>query len=100
MNAGIYAGVGVDWWVVACSRAGQWYCLNNVMQWMPFSGNLAECRPVYQGALFDLPAATALDSYVLTRGTYDFWFAVDYPMDGILNPAGQIMSDQATVLVQ
>lgn len=100
MNAGIYAGAEVDWWVVAFAHSGQWYYMNNSLRWTPFSGNLAECRPVNQGPLFNLPSTTVLDQLPLSRGTYDFWFAVDYPMDGILNPAGQLMSDNVTVAVQ
>gem|GEM_PF-1841188 len=100
MNADIYAGVEVDWWIVAYAHSGEWYYLNSAMQWTPFSGDLALCRPVYQGALFNLSSATVLTEYILPRGTYDFWFAIDYPMDGILNPNGTILYDVVTVLVQ
>jgi hypothetical protein len=100
MNADIYAGVEVDWWVVAFAHSGEWYYLNNAMQWALFSGDLAFCLPVYRGALFNLSATTVLDRYQLPRGTYDFWFAVDYPMDGILDVNGQILFEKVTVGVQ
>ncbi len=100
MNADVYAGYEVDWWAVAYARAGQWYYLDSAMQWTPFSGDLAACRPVHQGPLADVASTPILSGYVLPRGTYDFWFAVDYPMDGWLNPNGQILLDRVTVLVQ
>ena len=100
MNADIYAGVEVDWWVVALAHSGEWYYLNNAMQWTLFSGDLALCRPVYQGALLGLSSTPVLNEFILPRGTYDFWFAIDYPMDGILDTAGTILYDRVTVLVQ
>lgn len=100
MNAGNYAGADVDWWVVAFAHSGQWYYLNSATQWTSFSGNLALCRPIYQGALSDLSSTRLLDRFQLSRGTYDFWFAVDFPMDGILNTSGPILYDKVTVVVQ
>ena len=100
MNAGSYLGENVDWWVVAFSHSGSWYYLNSAMQLTSFNGDLGNCWPVYQEALFNLPSTTALDALQLPRGTYDFWFAVDYPMNGILNPAGLIVYDLVTVVVQ
>ncbi|MDO9543216.1 MAG: FG-GAP repeat protein, partial [Kiritimatiellia bacterium] len=100
MNAGIYAGADVDWWVIVFAHSGGWYYLNSAMQWALFSGDLAFCQPVYQGPLFNLSSITVLDRYQLSRGTYDFWFAVDYPMDGILNLNGLILYDKVTVVVQ
>jgi hypothetical protein len=99
MNTGIYAGAPADWWVVA--RAGSsWYYLNNSMQWTEFDGNLSNCHPVYQGGLFNLPATEVLNTTGLQTGSYTFWFAVDYPMDGILNLNGQILVDSVNVTVQ
>ena len=100
MNADIYAGAEVDWWVVAFAHSGAWYYLDSAMQWPPFSGDLAFCQPVYQGALVDLSSTPVLSGVTLLRGTYDFWFVVDYPMDGILDPNGQILYDKVTVVVQ
>ena len=99
MNAGGYTGTA-DWWIVAYAHAGGWYYLNSAIQWMAFNGDLAFCQPVYQGALFNFPAITILDRLTLPRGTYDFWFAVDFVRDGILNPQGQIAYDVVTVLVE
>ncbi len=99
MNTGPYAGVEVDWWVVAYAHSGAWFYLNSAMQWTPFDGNLAFCQPVYQGPLGDLPATKVLDGFRLPSGAYDFWFAIDYPMDGILDLSGTILYDQATVVV-
>ncbi|MBU4366049.1 MAG: FG-GAP repeat protein, partial [Verrucomicrobia bacterium] len=100
MNADIYAGAEVDWWVVAYAHSVGCYYLNSAMQWTPFSGDLAFCRPVYQSALFNLSSTPVLSGFVLPRGTYDFWFAVDYPMDGVLDPNGQILYDKVTIVVQ
>lgn len=100
LNTASYAGTAVDWWVVAFAYSGQWYYMNGAMQWTPFTGNLALCQPVYMGHLFDLPARNLLTGYILPTGTYDFWFAIDYPMDGVLDLNGQILYDRVTVYVQ
>ena len=99
MNAGGYAGAYFDWWGVAYAHSGAWYYLNSAVQWTLFSGDLALCQPVYQGALFNLPSTPVLNGFTLLRGTYDFWFAVD-SMDGILNLSGSIQFDKVTVVVQ
>ncbi|MBU4427808.1 MAG: fibronectin type III domain-containing protein [Verrucomicrobia bacterium] len=100
VNIDQYAGVGVDWWIVALARSGQWYYLNSSMQWVPFDGSLALCQPVYQGGLMNLSATAVLSGYILPAGTFDFWFAVDYPMDGVLDINGTILYDQVTVYVE
>ncbi|MFC1454097.1 zinc-dependent metalloprotease family protein [Verrucomicrobiota bacterium] len=101
IDPGQYNGTNADWWVVAFTRSGQWYYLNSSMEWTEFNGDLALCQPVYQGELFNLPSTTVLNRFILSRGTYDFWFAVDYSMDGVLNyPDGQYQSDMVTVLVE
>ncbi|MBU4199589.1 MAG: immunoglobulin domain-containing protein [Verrucomicrobia bacterium] len=99
MNADIYEGAEVDWWVVAFAGSS-WYYLNNSDQWTEFDGNLLNCHPVYQGGLFNLPATEVLKITGLQVGLYTFWFAVDYPMDGILDLNGQILFDKVTVVVQ
>ena len=98
MNASNYAGTDVDWWVIACAN-GAWYYLNGATPWADFNGNFTFCQPVYQGALCNLSATSVLNA-ALPLGTYDFWFAVDYPMDGVLNPNGQILYNQLTIVVQ
>ena len=101
MDPGQYAGSDADWWVVAFAHSGQWYYLNNAMEWKEFNGDLALCRPACQAALFTLPSTTLLDRFQLSQGTYDFWFAVDSPMDGVLGyPDGQYLADKVTVVVE
>lgn len=97
MNIEPYVGVAVDWWVVACAGSS-WYYLNSSVQWTP-EGNLLNWRPVYQGGLFNLPATEVLN-IKLGVGSYTFYFAVDYPMDGILNLDGPILVDSVNVVVQ
>jgi hypothetical protein len=98
LNPGQYSGVPVDWWVIA--RAGSsWYYLNNLGQWIE-DGNLLNWHPVYQGPLFDLPATPVLNITGLPVGLYTFYFAVDYPMNGILNLDGPILVDTVNVTVQ
>lgn len=99
LNPDIYAGVPVDWWVVALAGSA-WYYLNSSMQWMEFDGSLSHCPPVYQGALVNLAPTAVLNMTGLPVGAYTFWFAVDYPMDGILDPRGQVLYDDVTVIVQ
>lgn len=99
MNAGNYAGTAVDWWVVA--RAGSsWYYLNSSFRWERFDGKLSNCHPAHQGALFNLSATEVLNRTALPVGSYTFWFAVDYPMDGVLNLNGPILIDSVNVTVQ
>ena len=98
MNAGIYAGTDVDWWVVALAGSS-WFYLNNSLQWTP-EGNLLKWHPVCQRPLFNLPATEVLNTTGLPVGLYTFWFAVDYPMDGILNLEGPILVDSVNVTVQ
>jgi len=100
MNMDPYFGSEVDWWVIAFAHSSEWYYLNNALQWAPFAGDLESCQPVYSGPIFNLPVTTVLDRHQLPRGSYDFWFAVDYPADGILDPNGQILFDKVTVVVQ
>ena len=99
MNADNYAGTDVDWWVVALAGSS-WYYLDNSVQWTPFDGTPSNCHPVYQGGLFNLSATEVLNATALPVGLYTFWFAVDYPMDGILNLDGPILVDSVNVSVQ
>jgi len=99
LNPGEYDGTEVDWWVVALANSS-WYYLNSSMQWTPFDGNLSNCHPVCQGALFNLPATEVLNITGLGTGLYTFYFAVDCPMDGILNVDGPILVDSVNVTVQ
>ncbi|MCA1810065.1 MAG: M4 family metallopeptidase [Lentisphaerae bacterium] len=97
----LHYGIPADWWIVGLDhRAQQWYYFDELMQWQTCSGNFAECRPAYMGAVGNLPATTVLHQ-VLPRGRYTFWFGLDTPMDARLdldNP--DILSRSVTVEVQ
>ena len=98
MNMDSYFGVEVDWWVVA--RAGSsWYYLNSAIQWTQ-EDNFLNWHPVNQGPLFNLSATEVLNLTGLATGSYTFYFAVDCPMDGILNLDGPILLDSVNVTVQ
>lgn len=99
INPDIYEGVNADWWVVALAGSS-WFYMDNTGSWRQYDGNLSNCRPVYQGALFDLPATEVLNITGLPPGSYTFWFAVDYPMDGMLDLDGPIWADSVDVIVQ
>jgi len=94
MNAGDYAGIPVDWWVVVCAGES-WFYLDSAVGWTQDGA----WRPVYQGPLFNLPATEVLNITNLGTGLYTFYFAVDYPMDGILN-LDAILFDEVNVTVQ
>ncbi|MCA1808713.1 MAG: hypothetical protein LC725_04555 [Lentisphaerae bacterium] len=96
-----YIGVNVDWWVAAFAHnGGLWYYLDNAMVWAGFDGNPANMHPVYQGPLNNLPPAMVAQGLTLSSGTYNIWFAVDYPMDGSLHLDGTTLLSRVTVLVQ
>jgi len=96
---GNYAGVAVDWWIVA-QAGSSWYYLNDSMRWTSFDGNLSNCHPMYMGGLINLPETQVLSYTGLPVGSYTFWFAVDYPMDGVLDVNGTILADSVNVTVQ
>lgn len=95
MNADIYAGNDVDWWVIACAGSS-WFYLDSAVGWT----QAGVWRPVHQGALVNLPAMEVLNMTGLGVGLYTFYFAVDYPMDGVLNLGGQILAVAVNVTVQ
>ena len=95
LNPGEFAGVPVDWWIVACSGS-TWIYMDSAAEWRLEGA----WRPVYQGGLFNLPATEVLNITGLGTGLYTFYFAVDYPMDGILNVDGPILVDAVNVTVQ
>lgn len=104
LTAGEYAGTDVDWFVMVVPHmGGEWYYLAADMQWVGFPANApAECRPALGGPLMNIyDPVNLLDRYrFASAGTYDFYFAVD-AMDGRLNyPAGQIVYDRITVIVE
>jgi len=98
MDAGSYVGTPVDWWVVACAGSS-WYYKDSVAGWTQ-EDNVLNWYPVYQGGLLNLPSTEVLNITGLGAGSYTFYFAVDYPMDGILNLDGPILYDSVNVTVQ
>ncbi len=98
LNAGSYAGVPVDWWVVAQSGSA-WFYRDSVKGWTEES-NLHNWRPAYQAGLFNLSTFEVLRIAGLSRGAYKLYFAVDYPMDGVLNLDGIIFMDTVDLIVQ
>ncbi|MCX6992913.1 MAG: leucine-rich repeat domain-containing protein [Kiritimatiellaeota bacterium] len=93
MDAGDFVGVPVDWWIVV-NNGSSWFYLDSVVGWT----DEGAWRPVYQGGLFNLPATEVLNATGLPVGLYTFYFAADYPMDGIVNP-DIILIDSVTVTV-
>lgn len=97
----VYLGENVDWWVAAhVHGGGLWFYFNSDMILTPFDGNPSNCRPAYQGPLMNLPPITLVAGMLLAPGTYNIWFAVDYPMDGILDLGGTLIISQLTVVVE
>ena len=95
LDPGEYTGVNVDWWVFACSGSS-WFYKDSVAGWI----QAGAWHPVCQGALGYLPATEVLNTSGLRTGLYTFYFAVDYPMNGILNLDGPILVDAVNVTVQ
>jgi hypothetical protein len=101
LDAGSYSGLMADWWAVAFyQNNNQWYYLNSSMVLIPFSGNLAECHPAYQGPLFNLDSFPIASNYILPAGTYVCYCGVDL-QDDILNfPAGPMVYSVVTVNIE
>ncbi|MDP2990606.1 MAG: leucine-rich repeat domain-containing protein [Kiritimatiellota bacterium] len=95
MDAGSYVGTPVDWWIVVCAGSS-WYYMDSVAGWTQEGA----WRPVLQGGLFNLPTLEVLNIAGLATGLYTFYFAIEYPMDGILNTDGLMFSDSVNVIVQ
>ena len=80
--------------------SGLWFYFNSNMNLVPFDGNLANCRPAYQ-ELYNVQPLTLVKNLSLPAGTYNVWFAVDYPMDGGLNlTPGYYLLNSLTVEVE
>ncbi len=100
LNMDAYAGIPVDWWVAAYAHdAGLWLYCNDRLAWTPFDGNPANCRPAFQGPLQNLAPLALVQDLALAPGAYSIWFAVDYPMDGVLRLDGQVMLSRVTATV-
>ncbi|MGI6087202.1 MAG: leucine-rich repeat protein [Kiritimatiellia bacterium] len=96
-----YLGVNVDWWVAAyVHQGGLWFYFDTNFNLVQFDGNLANCRPAYQGPLYNVPQQTLVENMVLPHGTYNVWFAVDYPMDGRIDLNGAILLSTVTIVVE
>jgi hypothetical protein len=97
-----YIGIPVDWWLAAyVQNGGLWFYFDPNMNLIPFDINLANCRPVYQGPLANVPPQTLVKNLRLAPGVYQVWFAVDYPMDGALNlTPGYHLLDCVTLTVE
>lgn len=98
LDPGQYLDINVDWWVIVLAGSS-WYYLDSSMQWTQFDGNLANAHPAHQGALFNLSETEVLNMTGLSIGSYKFWFAVDYPLDGILDITGPMLIDSVTVTI-
>ncbi|MGI6087130.1 MAG: fibronectin type III domain-containing protein [Kiritimatiellia bacterium] len=96
-----YFGVPVDWWVAAyVHQGGLWFYFDTNFNLVQFDGNLANVRPAYQGALYNVPPLTLVENMLLPRGTYNIWFAVDYPMDGRIDLNGTVLLSTTTIVVE
>ncbi len=94
LDPGDYAGTAVDWWVLVCAN-GSWF----YMDWDAGWTQQGSWSPVLQCPLFNLPPTPVLNISGLGAGLYTFYFAVDYPMDGILNVDGAILYDSVNVMI-
>ena len=94
LDARAYAGVPADWWVLL-NAGSAWFYMDSAVGWT----QAGDWRPVYQGTLGNLPALEVLNIAGLGAGSYTFYFAVDLPMNGVLNME-QIWVDAVTVNVQ
>jgi hypothetical protein len=97
----VYLGVPVDWWVAAyVHQGGLWFYFDTNFNLVQFDGNLANVRPAYQGPLYNVPPLPLVEKMLLPRGTYNVWFAVDYPMDGKIHLDGLILLSSVTIVVE
>jgi hypothetical protein len=78
MNSQGYAGIPVDWWLVAVTPGGWYHYGAAGGAWLPGWAVSA------QGSLVDIPATLIFDG-TLAPGNYLVFFGVDYPMNGTLD---------------
>jgi hypothetical protein len=78
LDAGAYAGLPVDWWLLADTPMGWYHYRTCDGLWIP--GWSVSAR----AALSDLPPTPVYNDRLTTPGLYRVYFGVDYPMDGIL----------------
>ncbi len=101
MNVDAWVGYDVDWWVAALAQnSGSWMYLNSAFNWVGFDGQLQNIRPVHQGPLANIAQMPIAQGLVLEPGVYNIWFAVDYPMDGVLDFNGTLLLSGTTLTVE
>ena len=80
LDPGSFSGQNADWWVAESVPSGdfQYYNLSK-------GSFVPGLLPTHKGALFSLNSTPLLNSYYLTEGTHNFYFAVDLNMNGSLD---------------
>ena len=81
-------------------QGGLWFYFDTNFNLVQFDGNLANVRPAYQGPLYNVPRYHLLKRCCYFTGTYNVWFAVDYPMDGKIHLDGLILLSSVTIVVE
>lgn len=86
LKSGASTGNEADWWIAAQSSEFGWFQYSIDQGWQPIRSDLSNIKPAYQGALVDLNSPVELLSSTDTpKSSYEFYFAVDQKMDGILD---------------
>ena len=96
LGAGAYAGVAVDWWLVALTPGGMFYYDAGGGWKQAVPAELPALHPASQGALCNLPERTVFQSRALPPGDYQFYFGVDV-MDGVVNE--EVVCDSVSLRV-
>ena len=78
---GAYTGTEADWWLLANTPVGWYYCDAHGQWQYSATGTFT---PVYQGRLVNLSALEMLNISGLAAGNYTFYFGVD-ARDGVLD---------------
>jgi len=97
LDPGSSSGDNADWWVAADTPFG-WFYYNRALGWV-LVGGPSGLLTTHQGPLFNLsPPFEVLNMSGLTSGTYTFYFAVDWVVNGVLD-LGSIVLDSVIVVV-
>ncbi len=98
MDAGDQMGEPADWWIVAQTPMG-WYYYEYPDGWNLGGDDMADLKPAYQGALFNLTDPMAvLRVSGLPVGNYVFYFGIDTTVNGVMDE-GSLVYDQVTLQV-
>ena len=98
MDAGDQMGEPADWWIVAQTPMG-WYYYEYPDGWNSGGDDIADLKPAYQGALFNLTDPMAvLRVSGLPVGNYVFYFGIDTTVNGVMDE-GSLVYDQVTLQV-